>query len=271
MPESDLLDLQKWQAASHPDLANREPIELFPQEFVQRYHRLHSDLWYRIVRVHGTICTLEQLEDFPFDHLYGPNGMEFWRLVAHNFLEMAIVLLHGIINDTGTDTHTITRFKNTIVKGPWLDEKMQDLLRQTLKDQKFDHRTNTIAERVKEIRHTYVAHRLMDAQTGLPDEKFARVELRELRDLFDEIHSLFGRLSFGSGYVTLAGDLMPGMVGGKPTRTCLDEVLDAVLRDSYFVNEPERDEWWSEVRKHKSNEELQLLNKYRKRIGLPEA
>ena len=229
-----LPELKKWQAVSHPDLANRKPTELFPQDFAERYQRLHNDLWYRIVRLHGTIYTLEQLEDFPFDHLYAPNGMEFWRLVVRNFLEMAIILLYALISDTGDDAHTIRKFKNEVVKGPWLDQQMRESFMQTLQEWKIDRKTNTIAERVKKIRDTYIAHRLVDMQTALPKEELGAVKLQELRQLFDAVHRLFGALSFGSAYATLAGDLMPGTVGGKPTRTCLDEVLDVVLRESYF-------------------------------------
>ncbi len=271
MAENYLTDLEKWQAVSHRDLANRKPTELFPQDFAEAYQRLHNDLWYRIVRLHGTIYTLEQLEDFPFDHLYAPNGMEFWRLVVRNFLEMAIILFYGLISDTGDDAHTIRKFKNEVVKGPWLDQQMRDLCMQTLQERKFDKKTNIIAKRVQQIRHNAIAHRLVDMETGLAKEQLLGVKLQELRNLFDATHRLFGALSFGSAYLTLAGDLMPATVGGKPTRTCLDEVLDAVLRDSYFVNEPERDQWWHEMRKRMSPEELQLLNKYRKRLGLPEA
>lgn len=271
MAENYLTDLEKWQAVSHRDLANRKPTELFPQDFAEAYQRLHNDLWYRMVRLHGTIYTLEQLKDFPFDHLYAPNGMEFWRLVRRNFLEMAIILLHGLISDTGPDVHTIRNFKDRIAKGPWLDQHMHHLFTETFQEREFDHNTNVIAERVKEIRHNYIAHRLVDMHTALPKQELSGVKLQELRQLLDATHSLFSALSFGGAYATLAGDFMPGTVGGKPRRTCLDEVLDAVLRDSYFVNEPERDQWWHEMRKRMSPEELELLNKYRKRVGLPEA
>ena len=98
------------------------------------------------------------------------------------------------------------------------------------------------------------------------------VSLDELWRMFRAAHSLFGSLSFGSAYVTLIGDLMPSTVGGQPTRTCLDEVLDAVLRQSYFVTQPERRaQWWAEDRKRKRPEVIQVMNDLRKRIGLPEA
>jgi hypothetical protein len=63
-------DLDTWQASSHPKLACCPPEELFVGSFVERYQRLHEDLWQRIIRLHGTVFTLEQLKRFPLDYLY---------------------------------------------------------------------------------------------------------------------------------------------------------------------------------------------------------
>lgn len=223
-------------------------------------------------RLHGTIHTLETLADFPFNYLYAPNHMEFWRLVGQNFVEMAIVLLHGLVNDEGRDTHTILKFKGEIATVNWLDANMRELFIRTLRDRKFDSHVESVGHRIKQIRDQRIAHRLIDKQTGYLKDQLAGVSLRELRDLFNAAHSLFGALSFGAGYITLAGDLMPGTTGGKPTRTCLDEVLDAVIRDSGVVNRPERrEQWWCMDREHMKSEELQIMNDLRKRVGLPKA
>lgn len=267
----DLNNLAKWQAGSHPDLAERKPDELFEPEFAERYGRMHNDLWQRIRRLHGTIHTLETLADFPFESLYYPNHMEFWRLVGQNFVEMAIVLLHGLVNDEGKDTHTILKFKGEIIRVTWLQGSMRELLIQTLQDRKFDSHVESVGKRIKQIRDKRIAHRLIDRETGYLKHQLASVTLRELRDLFDSAHSLFGALSFGSTYVTLAGDLMPSTIGGEPTRTCLDGVLDAVLRDHDFVNRPERERaGWPMYREGISPEALKTMNELRKRVELPE-
>lgn len=273
MNTSDYLkDLNKWQAYSHPALADCKPEELFKTSFCERYCRLHNNLWWRIIRVHGTLYTLGQLNSFPFDRLYAPYEMEFWRLVIRNFLDIACLMLHGLVNDTGEDVHGILWFKNDIIKARWLCSEKFGLFKNTLRERKFDKVVESIAKRVEKIRHSHIAHPLIDKQSGSPKEALAGVSLEELRQLFDAVHSLFGALSFGSAYCTLAGDLMPSTVGGQPTRTCLDKVLDAVVRDSYFVNQPERrKQWWPERRKRMPAEKLQVMNDLRKRIGLPEA
>jgi hypothetical protein len=268
-----LQNLDKWQASSHPSLAESKPEELFETDFVERYSRLHSDLWGRMIRVHGTLYTLKQLKDFPFfDYIYSPQQMEFWRLVFENFFDMACLMLHGLVCDQGKDVHTLRSFRDQIMKASWLFPDKQELFKQILKERKFDETVQLIEKRVEKIRDNYVAHRLINKESGTPKEALTGVSLEELQQLFQAVHSLFGALSFGATYVTLTGDLMPGTIGGQPKRTCLDDVLDAVLRDSPVVREPEiRAQWWPELRKHMPPEELRRLNGARKRIGLPEA
>jgi hypothetical protein len=266
-----LENLGKWQATNHPALTDAKPEALFESAFAEKYLRLHNDLWWRIIRVHGTLRTLETLKEFPFDHLYSPDGMEFWRLVFGNFLDIACLMLHGLATDTGENVHSLRSFKNQIIRATWLSPDKLDLFKQTVGECEFDKAVESIAKRVKAIRHNRIAHRLIDRQRGGPFQAMAGVSLEEIWRLFVATHSFFGALSFGSTYVTLAGDLTPSLVDEQPARTCLDEVLDAVLRDNFFVNMPERRvKSWPTHRERMKPKDLQLMNDLRKRIGLPE-
>jgi hypothetical protein len=272
MDKADLLhDLERWQACSHPVLAHCKPQELFDASFVGRYDRLHRDIWYRLIRVHGTIFTLKRLRTFPFDALYAPGEMEFWRLVIENFLDTAVVMLHGLVNDTGASVHSLPTFRSDIMQAPWLRNEHRELLQQTLRERKINAVVDLIAKRVQAIRHSRIAHRLVDRESGSLDESATGVSLDDLRQLLDAAHRIFGALTFGSACVTLVGDMAPTTVGGKPQPTCLDTVLTAVLRDSSVVNTPERRApWWPMDRKYISPEQLRLMNELRQQIGLPE-
>jgi hypothetical protein len=270
MEKIDLLEnLDRWQASSEGVLANRGPEELFDSSFVEQYSRLHRDLWHRLIHVHGTLSTLERLEKFPFTELYGPHDMEFWRLVKRNFSITAVVMLRALVSDPKPNAHTIRTFHNRIVKGPWLRTEDRELFMRTLQERRFEDVVKVIAGRVEEIRH-YIAHRFINKTTGSLDPPTAGVSLKQFRCLFDATHRIFGALSFRSTYITLVGDLTPTTVGGKPQPTCLDTVLMAVLRDSNFVNMPERNpELWAIERQHINPGELGLLNELRQQIGLP--
>ena len=102
----------KWQAHGHPSLTSCKPEALFEASFCERYYRLHKDLSWRVIRLHGTLHTLEQLDQFPFDFIYAPSEMEFWRLVFENFVDGSVLLLHGLAIDTGTNVHSLKSFKN---------------------------------------------------------------------------------------------------------------------------------------------------------------
>jgi hypothetical protein len=268
----DLLgSVDKWQASSHPILSNTSPEDLFDAEFAARYRTLHDMLWTSIRRLHGTLATIKEVDAFPFQDVYSAENMEFWRLVVINFVDVAILKLHALVNDTGADVHSLRSFKNEIVKGPWKTPAMKDLLIQTLAERKFDPAVDAIAKRVDQIRDHYVAHQVIDKGTASPKVASVSVNFDDLQRLFDAAHGLFGAISFGASYGTLGGDLMPSTIGGKRSRTCLDSVLDAVLRDSDFVNQPERRaEYWQMDRQFMNPERLRRMNVLRKRVGLPE-
>lgn len=269
---SDLNNSQPWEAASHPELAKRKPDELFEPEFAERYEKLHDDIWQRMARLHGTIVTLETMADFPFNDLYGPNDMEFWHLVSANFFEMAILLMHGLTNDSG-DANTLKRLNKHIGRQcNWRDDSLRKVFVGTKRARKFDRTQKEIQKRIEGLRHQRIAHRPVDWRTGSPKQPIPGVTLEELRKVFDKTHDLFDALSFGIEYETLMGDYGPGTVRGKPIPTSLDRVLDAVIRDSDVVNRPERRrESWPIALKHMAPEKLKILNELRKRVGLPEA
>lgn len=263
--------LDKGQASSHPELAKCKPEDLFHPPQVKLYKQLHADLWDRFIQVHGTILTLEKLADFPFNYLYGPNDMEFWRLVIVNFYEIACLKLDGLVSDTGSDAHSIIHFKNTIMKWDWRDPEKHVVFRQILQRRKFDQQTISIANRVHKIRNIRIAHRLLDSQSSLLQYLQEGINLGDLRQLFDAAHALFGAISFGSAYCTLPMDFMSETIGGQRKRSCLDQVLDAALRDSDFVNYPERRaQYWKLEREHWPPQRLRVMNQLRQRIGLPE-
>lgn len=266
-------DLRSWQASNCPILADRKPETLFTDAaFVKAYKKLHRDLWHRMIRLHGTLHTLDELLDFPFDDVYGPQDMEFWRLVYSNFFDMACVILNGMLNDHGSDSHTILKFKNRINNESWNDEQLKEAYQDYMREIKFEQEIRASQAKVKGVRDHMIAHRLLDQDSGEPIEQLIGVNLDELRSLFRAVHRLFGAVTFGSSYVTLAGDLKHKTVGGKPSKTCLQTVLAAVLRDSFYVNAPEkRGRWWEIDREHMSQDQIDGLNKHRKSVGLPPA
>jgi hypothetical protein len=263
--------VDEWQASSHQTLCNAEPEALFDGVFATRYRVLHGVLWKAMLRLHGTLATIKELDAFPFDDVYAPGDMEFWRLTYMNSVDAAILQLHKLVNDTGPDIHSLRSFKNEIVKGSWKNPAMKDLLVKTLDERRFDPRAEAIAKMVDRIRDNYVGHLVIDKNTGIPELEKISVNLDDLQKLFKAAHGLFGAISFGASYATLGGDLIPSTINGKRSRSCLQRVMDAVLRDSDFVNQPERRApYWEMDKICMTRDQLRTMNDLRKRIGLPE-
>lgn len=266
-----LASVDDWQASSHPTLCNMDPDALFDTVFATRYKKLHGVLWGAMQRLHGTLETIKELDAFPFQDVYPPEDMEFWRITYMNSVDAAILQLHKLVNDSGQDVHSLRSFKAEIVKAPWKDQAMKDLLAKTLSERKFDPMANVIAKRVEQIRNHDVGHLLIDQSTA--DRKLANVSvnLEDLKKLYKAAHGLFGALSFGASYATLGGDLMPSTINGKRSRTCLQRVLDAVLKDNDFVNQPERRAvYWEMDKMYMNPDRLRRMNELRKWIGLSE-
>ena len=264
--------LTTWHTHNHPELAARKPDELFEPEFAKRYTRLQKLLWKRIVSLHETLLTLEELADFPFEAIYPSTRMSFWRLVVDNFRSMFCITLHALTEDQVDGSHTLARFKNEIRKATWREASLREAFDMSLSECRFDDEIKSISRRMRDIRHHRVAHLLVDHSTGGLKGVMEGVSLEEQRRLFTAVHALFGILSFGASYVTLTWDLVPSTTGGKSNQSCLTSVLDSVLKDCYIVNQPEiRADWWKGEREYIKPQELELMNQLRARVGKPPA
>src|SRR4051812_26903668 len=124
-----LTNLDAWQASSHPVLCEMNPDALFYPPFAKRYMSLHNILWESMLRLHGTLEIIKEMKSFAFDELYYSNDMEFWRLTFMNSIEMAIVIFHKLINDSGQEVHSLRSFKNEILRTDWRDPSLKALLK----------------------------------------------------------------------------------------------------------------------------------------------
>ena len=125
-----------------------------------------------------------------------------------------------------------------------------------------------IRERITSLRHKLYAHKTIEALTA----NIAGVSLVELRQVYDYLIDLFRTLSFGTGHCFAFGDYIhrdaSGDVVPDPSKdTSLDEILDAVVKDSDWIKQPE-EAFWSAVRDHKDEQELDLLTYWRKKLGM---
>lgn len=242
----------------------RKPEEVLKPEFIQRYKELHLDIWYRLTRTNATITILEEIQNFPFQRIYAPIENIFWITVSWNFLHIAIVFLHALVEDQGKDAHTLNVFKNKVAK--WLKDGEREVYFKKLEDAKFSKSTKTILKKITDMRHQLLAHRLLDGKDYLlnPDG----IVVSEIRSAYNDVEKLFHMCSFGAEYI--CNFYINGTVGGKPIEKDIDHLLNLIVKDSYWLNEPERDPTgWQYVKDAKAKGEIAELNKWREKLGLP--
>ena len=120
------------------------------------------------------------------------------------------------------------------------------------------------------MRKNVIAHRLFDKNDKIKLQSVKRVTLSEIRQVYNDIEKLFRVCSFGSEYLTTF--YINGTCAGKPIEKDIDHLLDLIVKDSYWLNEPERNPIaWQCVKPQKTKEELAQLNVYRQKFILPPA
>jgi hypothetical protein len=171
-----------------------------------------------------------------------------------------------MVNDRGSDAHTLPRFKNNVRN--WLRDSEREEFNRILEKYKFDQTTKNILANIGSIRKKVLAHRLFDNHNIFSDP--GGITVSEIRHANNDVENLFNACSFGKEYDTT---LYPtGTCGGKPIEKDIDRLLDLVIKNSNWLNQPElMKEHWPDIRQGLSEEQLRALNTCRERFCLPPA
>ena len=251
------------------DITNKKPKDVIKPEYVEAYAALHKDICDRLTHLNTNITILETIQNFPFHHFYAPHENIFWTMVYWNFLHMSEVLLYTLVSDDGKDAHTLLKFKSTVLKH-LLTESLKTAYHKKLSETKLSKQLKPIRKKIAEIRNAVIAHRLLDEQGCLRADKISGVSLSELRAVFEDVEKLFEACCFGSQYISNL--YTGGTVGGKPVEKDIDNLLDLIVKDSYWLNEPECNKpFWPAIKQHTDPQEVDELNVWRRKFGLPDA
>jgi len=250
------------------DLTDKSPEDVLKPEYLQAYQALHKDIWGRLIHVNTNLTILEIIQNYPFHHLYAPHDNIFWTMVYWNFLYISINFLHTLTSDQGDEKHTLTRFSRRILND-WINNSHKSEYQKCLKNANLDKNLSPIRAKISQMRHIVIAHRLLDnARAHVMDVE--GVTLAEARQAYEDVQKLFRATTFGTEYV--ANFYIGGTVGGKPVKKDIEELLDLIVKDSCWLNEPERRApFWQDIRPYRSAEDIAELNKWRAKFNLPPA
>ena len=251
-----------------------EAKDVIKKEHLGKYTALHQDIWDRIVQLRTSVFILRHIDRFPFDLFTMPNEIVFWSMVMLNFHDIAIININTIMNDEGSDVHTLPKFRNKIMK-EWIKDKYKNNFSACLRPYESEKRKPNIdelLERAKGLRHNFIAHRLLEPKTKLSISDLSEFTIDELDELAKFIELLFEICSFHGGHSTLPLGYVESTIGGERVIPDIEEILDSIARKSDLLNLSEKDNsQWQYHKKTLSQEDINEINRYRKKFGLPEA
>lgn len=251
-------------------LADKDPKEIINESAWEEYSRGLRLIWIELARLNTSLYILRRLIDFPEDIIARGRG-DFMEHIGSVLYESSLLVLSKLITDRGRDLHTLGQFRNLILK-EYLKEDYRRDFQASLRLTSFDKTNATLVARVKNLRNGFVAHlprSLLDTQS----DPLPTITFEELQELAQAVNAQFRVVCFNAEYKLLPLVYLPEVRAANPTMPPpdIEYILDLVMRDSFFVNMPERKpRAWQHRRKAMTPEKLDLLNKYRRRFGLPE-
>jgi len=251
------------------DVSTKKPEDVIRPESLEAYKTAHGNIFGRLVHINTSIRIIETISSYqyPLRHIY-MHGT-FWTMVYWNFLYTVIVLLHGIVNDDLSNTLSLKRFKNLIRKD-WLkrDDCIQASFSKQLREAKFSSGINSICNRIERMRHNVVAHRNYSVEEGLPD--FPGVSFPDIKKVSQSAGELFSACSFGVECFTNL--YWPSIQEPEPNAKDVMEILDLLVKNSHWLNQPERrGPHWESIREFKNKKDLAELNVWREKYGFKPA
>jgi hypothetical protein len=210
---------------------------------------------------------LEKITAFRFD-LFGDYSRNFWELSEQALFESSIMVIWRVAVDSHSDGLTLQKLKKQILQN-LKDDGLKREFRRLLKEIQFEEKIKNLKPAIQEIRHNYIAHFNLGKHVSPTPKQIEERTIRfsELKKFRNALNSLFDLLCFGHNAV-LPFDYFQ-LPGNRPTD--IEKLLDGVARDSGILNVPEIDLYtWPSRREKLKREDLELINKYRIKFGLPE-
>lgn len=251
------------------DFSTLAPRDVLLEDAVPEYERTIGFFYLdQLVPLNASIYVLEEVFQFPFDVLVGPQGSVFFAMVVRNFFQAGVLTVTRLATDADANFNTLLQFKNWV--SAHARSEYRHSLAHTLKQRGFDTRTRQLLERARRLRDGQVAH----IKRGFTLSEQDRIDLDELKALRDRLNDLLAALSFNVGRMMLPVQYASEVIhpADMDARTDIQRLLDSIARDSDLLNQPERDPGnWPFYRGLRSEQELAIVNEYRVKFGLPEA
>jgi hypothetical protein len=249
-------------------MSDEETSSRIRSECEAEYQKLSGAMWDQLVYLRTSMYLLRELVEFPLREFATRDNQWFFTIVRRALYEAIVLGITKLTTDIGDNALTINRCRNLVME--MLRPELVQTFRKQLKEARFNKTRNELRKRARDLRDARVAHLLLeDVRNGT----VLSLSFADLEALVSEAEKLYRPLLFGASATFLPFPYDPAVrVPNVATETDIERILRLFARDSYILNEPELNaHWWPVLRNRKTDEEIQFINHWRKRVGLPEA
>lgn len=219
-----------------------------------------------LVELNTNLYMVEHIFQFPFDVLFptSEGSTIFFGQVARNALQMSVLCITKLVSDAGDGLYTLRQFKNKVVR--MVKPEYQQAFRERLKVAWDDSTVQDLLQRAKNLRNTRIAHFHQSFVQESFDATMKQEHLlfSEAEALRDKLNDMFQALAFGVRY----GTLPLSYEMGHPD---IEDVLIGYAGRSSLLNLPESNPiYWQQMQPKINEEDIKMLNYYRRKLYLNE-
>lgn len=256
------------------DFENTHPEKILTAGFLEDYNRSINAIWSQLILFSSKVLALEKIVSFRFDLLDDNYPSFFWNLVIDSLYETTILSIWRVaIDNSNNQGITLDKLKSKIFKN-FIDTQIKNQFSDKLKSLDYDTKVEETNKKITELRNNYISHfnyeklKLSRSNLNLP-----KIYIVELKDAQRKIVEYFDILCFGEMKSVYPPDYDPEVIhhAEYDKRLDIEKILDNIAKDSYYVKGDETiPELWKMRVNDLSNEDLKVINSYRKKFDRPD-
>ena len=232
------------------------------------YHKRGMEFFHlQLAALNSSHFVMDHVIAFPYHLFVQARDSLFFRLVFNNFFAGSVLAITRLLTDQGRQFFTLPRFKNRVrasVKAAYSRE-----FDAYLRSLRFDPTTRTLMHKAEALRNTRLAHVLEEAVFQATQQQALRFS--DLKTLTSSVNSHLQGLAFNTDLLMLPFQYSDRVQHppGSDSRPDIEKLLDEIARHSRTLNLPETNpELWIMERRYTTEQDLELINRYREKFSL---